>query len=161
MKGNGLVSVYTIAQFNVHKSHWYEAVTPNYLNREFNPEIPFKAVVSDLTYVQVTGKWNYICRLTNLQNREIIGYSCGRDKDASLVVQTFAKVKVNLKQIQLFQPDRGNELKDRLISNISITSSIKRFLSLKGCPDDNAVAEATFKLIKTEFVKPRHFSYLV
>lgn len=28
---------------------------------------------------------------------------------------------------------------------------------MKGCPYDHAVAEATFKIIKTEFIKGRHF----
>ncbi|MDQ0884251.1 transposase InsO family protein [Peribacillus sp. V2I11] len=32
---------------------------------------------------------------------------------------------------------------------------------MKGCPYDNAVAEATFKIIKTEFVKGRHFETLI
>jgi transposase InsO family protein len=31
---------------------------------------------------------------------------------------------------------------------------------MKGCPYDNAVAEATFKIIKTEFVKGNHFESL-
>lgn len=31
---------------------------------------------------------------------------------------------------------------------------------MKGCPYDNAVAEATFKLIKAEFVKNRKFESL-
>ena len=31
---------------------------------------------------------------------------------------------------------------------------------MKGCPYDNVVAEATFKIIKTEFVKGRHFDSL-
>ncbi|PLT32989.1 hypothetical protein CUU64_16280 [Bacillus sp. V5-8f] len=40
------------------------------------------------------------------------------------------------------------------------TCKIKRSLSMKGCPYDNAVAEATFKIIKTEFVKGRSFDSL-
>jgi transposase InsO family protein len=31
---------------------------------------------------------------------------------------------------------------------------------MKGCPYDNAVAEATFKIIKTEFVKNKVFASL-
>ncbi|EMT51165.1 transposase [Brevibacillus borstelensis AK1] len=31
---------------------------------------------------------------------------------------------------------------------------------MKGCPYDNTVAEATFKLIKAEFVKNRQFESL-
>ncbi|MGF6906215.1 transposase InsO family protein [Fusobacterium sp. PH5-44] len=40
------------------------------------------------------------------------------------------------------------------------TFGIKRSLSRKGCPYDNAVAEATFKIIKTEFVKNNVFKTL-
>jgi transposase InsO family protein len=40
------------------------------------------------------------------------------------------------------------------------TFKIKRSLSLKGCPYDNAGAEGTFKIIKTEFVKKRSFDSL-
>lgn len=40
------------------------------------------------------------------------------------------------------------------------TFKIKRSLSQKGSPYDNAVAEATFKSIKTEFVYPNIFETL-
>ena len=45
--------------------------------------------------------WNYICVLIDLFNREIIGYSAGHMKDATLVHRAFANVKSNLKQIQI------------------------------------------------------------
>jgi len=160
MKLNGLVSPYTIAQFKVHKESCNESETPNVLNREFNPTTLLQVVVSDLTYVRVDGKWNYICLLTDLFNREIIGYSCGRHKNADLVYRAFAKVKANLNQIQIFHTDRGNEFKNALIDEVMATFKIQRSLSMKGCPYDNAVAEATFKLIKTEFVKHRKFRSL-
>lgn len=37
---------------------------------------------------------------------------------------------------------------------------INRSLSHKGCPYDNAVAEATYKIIKTEFAFNRRFESL-
>ena len=37
------------------------------------------------------------------------------------------------------------------------TFTIQRSLSMKGCPYDNAVAEATFKVFKTEFANQLHF----
>jgi transposase InsO family protein len=40
------------------------------------------------------------------------------------------------------------------------TFGISRSLSMKGCPYDNAVAEATFKIIKTEFIKNHTFDTL-
>jgi putative transposase len=56
--------------------------------------------------------------------------------------------------------NRGNEFKNKLIDEALETFKIKRSLSMKGCPYDNAVAEATFKVFKTEFVKGRHFDSL-
>ena len=67
---------------------------------------------------------------------------------------------MDLSKIQLFHTDRGNEFKNKLIDEALETFKIKRSLSMKGCPYDNAVAEATFKIIKTEFVKRRHFDSL-
>lgn len=37
---------------------------------------------------------------------------------------------------------------------------VQRSLSMKGCPYDNAVAEATFKIIKTEFIKGQAYETL-
>lgn len=104
--------------------------------------------------------WNYICVLIDLFNREIIGYSAGRKKDAALVHRAFANVKTNLNQIQIFHTDRGNEFKNQLIDDTLSTFGISRSLSMKGCPYDNAVAEATFKIIKTEFVYGETFENL-
>ena len=48
-----------------------------------------------------------ICR--SLFNREIVGFSTGPNKDALLVYRAFASIKVDLRKIQLFHTDRGNE----------------------------------------------------
>lgn len=160
MKENGLVSTYTVAQFKPQPKPCNESAIANELDREFQQEEPFKAVVSDLTYVRVDQKWQNVCLLVDLFNREIIGFSAGPNKDARLVYQAFASVTCDLKKIQLFHTDRGNEFKNKLIDDALETFQIKRSLSLKGCPYDNAVAEATFKIFKTEFVKKRHFENL-
>lgn len=157
MRQNGLVSAYTVAHYRPHKTRCNESEIQNELKREFNKETPLEAVVSDLTYVRVAGRWNYICLLIDLFNREIIGHSCGPVKDANLVYQAFAKVKANLYNIQLFHTDRGSEFKNQLIDDVVKTFGIKRSLSMKGCPYDNAVSEATYKLIKTEFCRNRYF----
>ncbi len=60
----------------------------------------------------------------------------------------------------MFHTDRGSEFKNQLIEEALDTFSIQRSLSLIGCPYDNAVAEATFKAIKTEFIKGKHYESL-
>jgi len=153
-----LVSTYTIKQFKVHKATCNEAKIANIVNRDFDNRTKLEVVVSDLTYVNVKGKWNYICVLLDIYNREIVGYAAGKHKDAKLVQKAFGTVKVNLNSIEIFHTDRGNEFKNNLIDETLKVFNIRRSLSKKGCPYDNAVAEATFKIVKTEFAFNKIFN---
>ncbi|GAA0293303.1 putative transposase [Gracilibacillus halotolerans] len=157
MKEQGLVSKYTVAQFKLRKTTVNESEVGNVLNREFNQDKELKVIVSDLTYVRVKQNWHYICVLVDLYNREIVGYSAGPNKSAELVQRAFSAVKYNLNRLELFHTDRGSEFKNKLIDEALETFGIARSLSEKGTPYDNAVAEATFKTIKTEFVSGRVF----
>ena len=160
MKLEGLVSRYTVAQYRPQRSTCNEEKTANMLQRDFNNRPYRNAVVSDLTYVRVGMRWNYICVLVDLYNREIIGYSTGANKDSKLVFKAFSRVKGNLSDIQIFHTDRGNEFKNSVIEETLEAFGIERSLSRKGSPYDNAVAEATFKIVKTEFVKGNWFETL-
>lgn len=160
MRLNGLVSVYTVKKYKVHKTTVNEAKIANKVNREFDDRSPKEVIVSDLTYVKVNNQWNYICVIVDLHNREIVGYSCGKYKDAKLVEQAFLSINGNLFDYDIFHTDRGNEFDNYLIDNVLETFGIERSLSRKGNPYDNAVAEAQFKIIKTEFVRERTFSSL-
>lgn len=160
MKQEGLVSNYTTAQFKPQKDICNESKTQNILGRQFHGQGYRDVVISDLTYVRVGACWNYICVLVDLYNREIIGYSVGEDKTAELVKAAFQSVEGSLEDIRLFHTDRGNEFKNQTIEELLEMFHIKRSLSHKGCPYDNAVAEATFKIIKTEFVWNETFADL-
>jgi len=154
---NGLVSNYTVKQYKVHKARCNEEKVENIVNREFKREEKLDVVVSDLTYVNVKGKWNDICVILDLYNREIIGYAAGKNKTAEMVYKAFSKIRGDLKNINIFHTDRGNEFKNKIIDELLKTFKIKRSLSKKGCPYDNAVAEAIYKIIKTEFAFNRIF----
>lgn len=160
MKEQGLVSTYTIAQYKPHQTACNEAKTANVLGREFKQTEAKRFVVSDLTYVKVQNKWHYICVLIDLFNREIIGHSAGQNKDAALVSRAFATVQGDLHQIQWFHTDRGSEFKNIKMDELLGTFEIGRSLSMKGCPYDNAVAEATYKVMKTEFINQMSFHCL-
>lgn len=160
MKEQGLVSNYTVAQFKPFQSKVNEEPVKNELDRQFDNQKELAVVVSDLTYVRVAGKWNYVCLFVDLFNREIIGHSAGPRKTADLVYKALASVKRPLDVIQMFHTDRGNEFKNKVIDEALETFSIQRSLSMKGCPYDNAVAEAMFKVIKTEFTNHAHFTSL-
>lgn len=116
--------------------------------------------MSDLTYVKVQNKWHYICVMIDLFTREIVGHSVGPNKDAALVSRAFATVKGDLRHIQWFHTERGSEFKNEKMDELLETFEIGHLLSMKGCPYDNAVAEATYKVMKTEFINQMSFHSL-
>lgn len=151
-------NTYTVKQYKVHKQTCNNDKIDNKLKRNFNQEERMKVMVSDLTYVNVAGKWNYICLMLDLYNREIVGYAAGKHKDADLVRKAITTIKYDLNKIEIFHTDRGNEFKNNIIDEVLDTFKIDRSLSAKGCPYDHAVAEATYKIIKTEFAFNRIFN---
>ncbi|MGW8956857.1 transposase [Paenibacillus sp. NPDC055715] len=95
--------------------------------------------------------------VVDLFNREMIGFSSDPRKTASLVYKAIASLSVRLDRIQMFHTDRGKEFDNQRISDVLETFGVTRSLSAKGCPYDNAVAEATFNIFKMEFVNQAHF----
>ena len=118
MKKYGLVSKYVTSRSKKHKNRTNEDTSPNIVNREFNERQPLEVVVSDLTYIKVSGKWHYICLLVDLSAREIIGFAAGRNKDAKLIRTAFYRVNGDLRDIHIFHTDRGSEYKNEIIDNI-------------------------------------------
>ena len=157
MKQLGIASNYTVAYYKPQKKRSNEAIVANVLNREFRQERELSVLVSDLTYVRVGRKWHYVCLFVDLFNRELVGASSGPNKDAALVYKALSSIKGNLTNVQLFHTDRGSEFDNQLMAEVTEAFGIQRSLSAKGCPYDNAVAEATYKSFKIEFVYQRTF----
>lgn len=160
MRYNGLESAYTVKKYKVQKTAVNESLVKNEISQEFSGRKEKEVIVSDLTYVRVENQWHYICVIIDLYNREIVGHSCGRNKDSQLVYQAFSRIRGSLYEYEYFHSDRGGEFDNYLIEEVLKTFEIKQSLSRKGNPYDNAVAEAQFKIIKTEFVYPRRFTTL-
>ena len=56
MKQQGVVSKYALAQLKMHKTACNEEQISNVLDRQFDNQEPYEAVISDLTYVRVKNK---------------------------------------------------------------------------------------------------------
>lgn len=155
-----LVSKYCKTKYKSHSTKCNSAKIANVIDRNFKPGLTKNVIVSDLTYVKVADKWNYICIIIDLYNREIVGFSVGKQKNADLVKRAFASIKSSLFNMKIFHTDRGMEFRNNQIDQLLETFNIERSLSKKGNPYDNSVAEATFKVIKTEFVHGKKFMKL-
>ncbi|WP_156314810.1 IS3 family transposase [Halalkalibacter wakoensis] len=160
MKELGIQSKYAQPSYKPMSSQPNEESVQNVLDQEFQVNEEMSVLVSDLTYVKVGHYWNYVCFLIDLYNREIVGYSVGKRKDAALVQRAFATVNRPLENVKLFHTDRGSEFKNVAIDELLSENGIERSLSDKGNPYDNAVAEATFKILKTELINGEQFHSL-
>ena len=134
MKRRGMTSAYARRTFKPHKTRVNEARLANILDREFDGYEPRTHLASDLTYVRVGGKWAYVCLLIDLANRSIAGHSA--------------------------DTDRGSEFDNAKIDELLDVFDIRRSLSRKGNPYDNAVVESTNRLLKKGLIYRNHYTSL-
>ena len=160
MKKYNLVSNYTLRRKKSRKDTVNNDATANVVDREFDGRKKYDAVVSDLTYIKIAGKWHYLCLLLDLCGRKILGSAISSQKNAKLVEAAFYTVETDLRQINIFHTDRGSEFKNNVVEQILVAFGINRSLSSKGNPFDNAVCESMYNIIKTEFVFDREFTDL-
>jgi transposase InsO family protein len=71
--------------------------------------------------------------------------------------KSFFLCSIRFKANKYFSYRRGGEFKNGVIEEILEAFGIRRSLSPPGSPTDNAVAEATYNIIKTEFAFEKHF----
>ena len=152
MKWRGVTGAYARGTSEPHRTRADEAGLANILDREFDGYAPHTHPASDLAYVRVGGDWAYVCLLAGLADRGIVGHSAGRTRDASLVLGAFATLDFPLTDVQVFHTDRDGEFDNTRIDEPLDVFGIKRSLSRKGNPYDNAVVESTNRPLKKELV---------
>lgn len=141
-----------------HRTRVNEAKLANLLDREFDGYAPRTHLASDLTYVRVGGGWAYVCLLVDLANRSIAGHSAGMNRGADLVMAAFATLDFPLTDVEVFHTDRGSEFDNAKIDGLLDVFGIRRSLSRKGNPYDNAVVESTNRLLKKELIYRNHYT---
>src|SRR5699024_5442708 len=87
MKGQGLVSKYTVSQYKPTKTSCNESKVNNVLDREFDSDQPVEALVIDFTYARVKQQWHFVCVVVELYHTGRLGYSAGPDRRAVPVHQ--------------------------------------------------------------------------
>lgn len=161
MKREGLQSIirkkYRVA--TTDSNHEYR-ISENLLNRNFNPEQPSKAWVSDITYIPTEQGWLYLTMVMDLFDRRVIGWSLSADMTTENTVLAAWKMATNNRDFAddlIFHSDRGvqyasNEFRTKL-KHAHVIQSMSR----KGNCWDNAVAENFFKILKSELIQHKHY----
>ena len=135
-------------------SHHPWPVADNVLNRDFNPQRPNQAWVSDITYVWTVQGWLYLAVVMDLYSRRIVGWCMDTTLSQALVIRALI-MAINLRRPpagMIHHSDRGcqyaSDAYQALLSQHGIIPSMSR----KGNCWDNAVMERFFRSYKQEWV---------
>ncbi|AZQ61564.1 IS3 family transposase [Flammeovirga pectinis] len=138
-------------------------ISPNLLDRNFNPHLPSKAWVSDITYLWTSKGWTYLTIIMDLFDRQIKGWSISDTMTMDETVNRAWEMSIlNRKPSHglIFHSDRSVQYSSksflRILSNHNVVKSMSRKdLRLR---EENAVlgtkhtvAEHFFKILKYEY----------
>ncbi len=86
-----------------------EPVAPNLLNRQFTVASPNTAWVSDITYVKIGSRWNYLTVFIDLYSRIVVGWDISDSLDRYSMIYAFQKALLRRRPGQglLVHSDRG------------------------------------------------------
>jgi transposase InsO family protein len=132
-----------------------EPVALNYLARNFNPVVPNRAWVSDITYLWTTRGWLYLAVVIDLYSRKIVGWSL-RDRMTRSLVCDALEVAIRRRRPSkglLFHSDRGSQYASREFRRHLARNVMVQSMSRKGNCWDNAVAESFFATLNKELVR--------
>lgn len=160
MNRKGPVSAYARKKYKPRAAKASEAEAPNALDRELDGHPPHTRIAGDLAYVRVGGKWNCVCLLIDLRDREIVGHAASGRRDSRPAKAAFATPGFPPTDIDVLRADRGSEFANPGIDGLPEALDIRRSLSRKGDPRDNAVIEPANRILKKELAYRRAFADL-
>jgi putative transposase len=137
-----------------------EPVAPNLLNRQFSVASPNIAWVSDITYVKVGSKWNYLTVFIDLYSRIVVGWDLSASLDRHSMIYAFKKALLRRRPGQglLVHSDRGVQYASADFRKLLQKTEFVQSMSRKGNCWDNAVAESFFHTLKTQFLYHHRFT---
>jgi len=141
-------------------SHKYP-ISDNLINRNFTSYEIGEKWVSDITYIKVANKWNYLTVVVDLADRKVVGWTLSDNlKTSNTVYKAWLKATSNRtpKTDHTFHSDRGIQYASDQFSEIFNNSKMNQSMSRKGNCWDNAVAESFFKTIKYECLNRINFN---
>lgn len=137
-------------------------IAENKLDRDFSSLKLGQKWVSDITYIRVNDKWNYLTTIMDLADRKIVGWSLSEGMTTEeTIMQAWheASKKRAITWDFIFHSDRGVQYASIFMGNLfSLNRKITQSMSRKGNCWDNAVAESFFKTIKHEWLNRFKFN---
>lgn len=132
-------------------------VTPNRLQRQFNPDSPDERWVTDITYIRTHEGWLYLAVVVDLFSRKVIGWSMQPRMTKEIVLNALLMTvwRRNPQKQVLVHSDQGSQYTSHEWQSFLKSHGLEGSMSHRGNCHDNAVAESFFQLLKRERIKKR------
>lgn len=136
-----------------------QPVAPNLLNREFSVSYPNTAWVSDITYIKVGSKWQYLTVFIDLFSRIVVGWDLSESLERHSMIRAFQKALWRRRPGEglLVHSDRGAQYASADFRKLLKDKKFIQSMSRKGNCWDNSVAESFFHTLKTQLIYHRRF----
>ncbi len=135
-------------------------VVPNLLNRQFKQEMPYKVLLTDITYLFFgKGKKAYLSTIKDGSTNEILAYQVSDQITLDIATDTLKKLKKNRKiklyKEALIHSDQGSHYTSPIYQKLMKKYRLAQSMSRRGNCWDNAPQESFFGHFKDEaYIKP-------
>lgn len=160
MNQKGLVSAYARKKYKPRASKASEAEAPNVPSREFDGHLPRTHIVGDLTYVRVGRGWGLRLPAGRPAQPRDRGARGKRQEGRGAGEGRLCHAGVPATDIDVLRTNRGSEFANSDIDDLPEAFDIRRSLSRKGDPYDNAAIEPANRTLKKGLVYRRAFADL-
>lgn len=135
-------------------------IADNVLERDFKPDAPNTAWVSDITYIRTYEGFLYLPTVIDLFSRRVVGWSMDKTMDKHLVIQALlmAVYQRRPKHSVLVHSDQGSQYGSADYLSFMKEHNLKPSMSRRGNCHDNAVAESFFATLKKRVTRKKIYS---
>lgn len=140
--------------------HEFYASTANHLKNAPDTMESGQYWGGDFTYIKTAKGWLYHAVILDLYSRKVVGWSFATSRNSELTKSAFkmAISRENPKGGCVLHTDQGVEYAAYDYRNLVEKHGLKRSMSRKGTPLDNAIVESFFHTMKAELVHQQKFA---
>jgi len=121
---------------------------------------PFEALSSDISYIQTSEGFDYLCQIRDISSGVILASQQHSRMTKELVLATIraAHKRWRLPKGSIFHSDRGSQYTSNDVMSLLSHLGVRQSFSRVGMPGDNSWSESFFSILKKEAVYPYRFS---
>jgi putative transposase len=140
--------------------HEFYSSTGNQLKQEHPPNASGQQWVGDFTYLRTATGWLYLAVVMDVYQRKIVGWSFSSQRNSELTISALRMaIREHPPQVDcLFHSDQGIEYAAHSYRDVLEQYDMRRSMSRRATPLDNAVMESFFHTLKAELVQRRVFA---